>query len=78
MRERVGVALMDVLALYSGYGSELIAVPFEPEIPLILTAVYSRNRPVARIVVRFLAHVRVAIERLVCELKSRELPGQAM
>jgi DNA-binding transcriptional LysR family regulator len=78
VRERVGVALMDVLALYSGYGSELIAVPFEPEIPLVLTAVYSRNRPVARIVVRFLAHTRVAIERLVSELKSRELPGQAM
>jgi hypothetical protein len=26
-------------------------VPFEPEIPLVLTAVYSRDHPVARIVV---------------------------
>jgi DNA-binding transcriptional LysR family regulator len=78
VRERAGVAVMDVLALYSGYGSELIAVPLEPEIPLVLTAVYSRNRPVARIVVRFLAHMRVAIERLAFELKSRDLPGRAM
>ena len=78
VRERAGIALMDVLALYSGYGSELVVVPFEPEIPLVLTAVYSRNRPVARIVVRFLAHTRAVIAELVTELKRSGLPGKKL
>lgn len=78
VRERVGLALMDVLALYSGYGSELAVVPFEPKIPLLLTAVYSRNRPVARIVVRFIAHTRAVIDELVTDLQKRGLPGKRL
>lgn len=78
VRERVGIALMDVVALYSGYGSELVVIPFEPEIPLVLTAVYSRNRPVARIVVRFLAHIRTVVDELVVDLEARGLPGKRL
>jgi DNA-binding transcriptional LysR family regulator len=78
VRERAGIALIDVLALYSGYAEKLVAVPYEPEIKLVLTAVYSRNRPVARIVVRFIAHTRTVIDTFVRQLRARGLPGEAL
>jgi DNA-binding transcriptional LysR family regulator len=78
VKEGVAVALMDVLALFAAGGARLEAVPFEPEIPLVLTAIYSRQRPVGRVVVRFLAHVRTVLDALCVELQARGLPGQRL
>jgi DNA-binding transcriptional LysR family regulator len=78
VKEGGAVALMDVLALFAAGGTRLEAVPFEPDIPLVLTAIYSRQRPVGRVVVRFLAHVRAVLDDLCVELRARGLPGERL
>ena len=75
VREGMAFALTDVMALYGGEPGSVKAVPFEPEIPLVLAAVYSRHRPMARILVRFVAHLRDALNDICQDLERQRLPG---
>lgn len=76
VKERVGLALIDVMALYISADPAITAVPFEPEIPLMLTALYSRNRPVSRVTMQFIAQIREVAGVLSADLKQRNLPGE--
>ena len=78
VKEGVAAARMDVLGLFVAGGTRLEVVPFEPDIPLVLTAIYSRQRPVSRVVVRFLAHVRAVLDAQCAELAARGLPGERL
>lgn len=76
--EGMGVFVTDPLILLSRLGEGLIARPFEPAIPLTLAVVYSRQRPLPRIVVRFVAKLRDAIDDMSCQLAKRGLPGEGI
>lgn len=74
----MGVFVTDPLILLSRLGDGLVAVPFEPAIRLTLCAVYSRQRPLPRIVVRFVAQLRAAIGEMSLKLAARGLPGDGV
>jgi DNA-binding transcriptional LysR family regulator len=78
VKEGVGLALVDVMALYILGGRSIVAVPFEPEIPLVLTALFSRSRPTGRMTLQFIANVRAVLNALCVELRKRSLPGEVI
>jgi DNA-binding transcriptional LysR family regulator len=78
VREGLGIALLDIMALYIRGDRPLVAVPFEPEIPLVLTALYSRNRPISRTTGGFISHVRAVLQELSGDLRKRNLPGEVL
>ena len=74
----VGIALVDVMALYAGGKQGVRILPFEPRIPLVLAAVYSRHRPVSRGLVQFVVHIRSALHEICDDLHSYGLPGEVI
>ena len=74
VREGVGVALLDTMALYWGTSYGIRVVPFEPYIPLTLVAVYSRHRPPSRLLLRFMPELKRQIDVLCEDLEQRGLP----
>ncbi len=78
VKEGVGLALVDDMALYILGGRSIVAVPFEPEIPLVLTALFSRSRPTGRMTLQFIANVRAVLNALCVELRKRSLPGEVI
>jgi DNA-binding transcriptional LysR family regulator len=78
VREGMGVFITDPLILLSRLGEGLVARPFEPSIPLTLALVYSRQRPLPRIVVRFVSNLKEAVEEMAVRLQERQLPGEVV
>lgn len=76
VKEGIGLALLDVMALYITDDRSVVAVPFEPEIPMVLAALFSRNRPAGRMTLQFVSHVRAVLKSLCTDLKKRNLPGE--
>ena len=75
VREGLGVYVSDPLILLSRMAEGLVARPFVPEIPMTLALVFARQRPLPRIVVRFVATLRAAVADMAVLLRSRGLPG---
>lgn len=71
----VGIALVDVMGFYAGGKQGLRILPFEPRIPLVLAAVYSRHRPVSRGLVQFIGNVRSVLHEICDDLHAHGLPG---
>jgi hypothetical protein len=45
----------------SGLADGLVIRPFVPDLPVTLAAIYSRHRPIPRLAVRFIAHLRTVL-----------------
>jgi DNA-binding transcriptional LysR family regulator len=75
VREGMGVFITDPLILLSRLGEGLVARPLEPAIPLTLALVFSRQRPLPRIVVRFVLKLKEAVGDMANQLWDRQLPG---
>jgi len=54
----LGVFVTDPIILFAGPLGDVVVRPLEPELPLILSAVYARQRPVPRLAVQFIAALR--------------------
>jgi DNA-binding transcriptional LysR family regulator len=78
VREGMGVFITDPLILLSRLGEGLVARPFEPAIPLTLALVFSRQRPLPRIVVRFVSKLKEAVGDMANQLRDRQLPGNVI
>jgi DNA-binding transcriptional LysR family regulator len=64
VRSGVGIFVTDPLVLLSGLSEELVVRPVQPAIPVDLVAIYGRQRPVPRLAVRFMAHLRPTVTQL--------------
>jgi len=60
LRRGVGVAVSDPLLMCSEQAAGLIVRPFEPSIPLMMTMLFSRSRPLSDAPQAFAGHVRRA------------------
>lgn len=78
VRSGMGVFVSDPLILLSVLGEGLVARPFEPPVPLTLAMVFSRQRPMPRIVVRFVGKLKEAVGEMAELLRERLLPGEAV
>jgi len=78
VREGMGVFITDPLILLSRLGEGLVARPFEPAISLTLALVFSRQRPLPRIVVRFVSKLKDAVGDMASQLRDRQLPGNVV
>jgi DNA-binding transcriptional LysR family regulator len=78
VREGMGFFIADPLILLSPLGNGLIARPFEPAIALTLALVFSRQRPLPRIVVRFVAKLKEGVDDMANQLHQRGLPGDTI
>lgn len=65
-RAGVGIFVTDPVILMSGLAAGLIIRPFSPELQVTLAVVFSRYRPVPRLAVHFIAHLRPVLKAL-CE-----------
>ena len=63
-RQGLGIFITDPVILMSGLADGLSIRPFTPEISVILAAVYSRHRPIPRLAVRFIAHMRTVLGQM--------------
>ena len=73
VRQGVGVFVTEPTVLMSGVADGLLVRPFEPEATLVLTAVYSRHRPVPRALVRFMSIMRACLHDGCAELRRRRV-----
>ena len=60
-REAMGIFVTDPVILMTGLAGDLPVRPLEPTITTTLAAIYSRQRPVPRVAVRFIAHLRAGL-----------------
>ena len=70
VRHRAGIFVTDPVILLSGMADGLIVRPLAPGLEITLTAIYSRQRPVPRLAVRFMTHVRLVTDRLKRQLET--------
>jgi hypothetical protein len=66
VQNRVGLFVTDPVILLSGLTEGLVVRPLSPAVTVTLTAIYARQRPVPRLAVRFMVHVRTTVAAL-CE-----------
>jgi DNA-binding transcriptional LysR family regulator len=60
-RQGLGIFITDPVILMSGLADGLVIRPFVPDLPVTLAAIYSRHRPIPRLAVRFIAHLRTVL-----------------
>jgi DNA-binding transcriptional LysR family regulator len=70
VRHGIGVALVHPLTLSLDLAQDIVPVPFEPTIKLTLGMIYSRQRAVPRVVIRFEKHLRTALH-VFCETMNK-------
>ena len=70
VRHRAGILVTDPVILLSGMADGLVVRPLTPGLEITLTAIYSRQRPVPRLAVRFMTHVRLVTDRLKRRLET--------
>ncbi|MGC3964657.1 MAG: LysR family transcriptional regulator [Rhodocyclaceae bacterium] len=78
VRHGIGVALVHPLTLSQDVAGELVPVPFEPEITLTLGMIYSRQRAVPRVVIRFEKHLRASLHAFCADMTARGLVCEAL
>jgi DNA-binding transcriptional LysR family regulator len=78
VRQELGVLITDPVILLSGMADGLTIRPFEPEVTLVLTAIYARQRPVSRVMARFLIELRAVIAELSLRLRHQSVVAEAM
>jgi DNA-binding transcriptional LysR family regulator len=71
VRQGVGIFVTEPIILLSGIADDLEARPFEPETPLVLTSIYTRRRPVPRLLTPFMAKLRQALNEARSDLRRR-------
>lgn len=54
----LGVFVTDPLVLLSGQMTDLVVRPLKPELPLVLSVVYARQRPIPRLAIHFVTEMR--------------------
>ena len=77
-RAGLGIFVTDPVILMSGLAAGLAIRPLAPELPVVLVAVYSRQRPVPRLAVRFIAHMRPVLHELCASLAPPECRAGAV
>ncbi len=70
VRHGAGIFVTDPVILLSCLADGLAVRPLTPKLPITLTAIYSRHRPVPRLAVRFMAHLRLVSARLKPSLEA--------
>ena len=70
VRHQAGIFVTDPVILLSGLADGLAVRPLTPGLEITLTAIYSRQRPVPRLAVRFMTHVRHVTNRLQSRLET--------
>jgi DNA-binding transcriptional LysR family regulator len=78
VRQELGVFITDPVILLSGMADGLTIRPFEPEVTLVLTAIYARQRPVSRVMARFLVELRAVIAELSQRLRRQSVVAEAL
>lgn len=77
-RTGLGIFITDPVILMSGLAEGLAIRPLAPELPVILAAVYSRQRPVPRLAVRFIVHMRTVLKTLCTERAPPECRAETL
>lgn len=73
VRHGLGIALIHPLTLSLEVSGDVVCVPLEPPIYQTLGMVYSRHRPVPRVVVRFEKHMRRSLTDFAAAMTRRGL-----
>lgn len=74
----LGIAFAHPLVLAHDPLGKVVAIPYERHVPLTFALLYSRNRPVSRIVLQFEAILRKGITRFSQEMNDRGLESQCL
>jgi DNA-binding transcriptional LysR family regulator len=74
----MGIAFAHPLVLPSDPLRQVVAIPYERDVPLTFAMLYSRNRPVSRLVMQFEATLRRSIASFRDELTARGLNCEAL
>jgi DNA-binding transcriptional LysR family regulator len=78
VRHGIGVALIHPLTLSQDVADEVVPIAFEPTISLTLGMIYSRQRAVPRVVIRFEKHLRASLHAFCEEMSDRGLVCEAL
>jgi DNA-binding transcriptional LysR family regulator len=70
VRSGAGIFVTDPIVLLSGFGQGLVIREVRPTIAVDLVAIYARQRPVPRLAVRFMAHLKPAAVELCAVLRD--------
>jgi DNA-binding transcriptional LysR family regulator len=70
VRSGVGIFVTDPIVLLSGIGEGLVLRKVNPVISVDLVAIHGRQRPVPRLAVRFMTHIRPAVAQLCATLNK--------
>jgi DNA-binding transcriptional LysR family regulator len=65
-----GIALGHPLVLTAQAMEDVVSVAFKPEIDVTLSFIYSRNKPMPRIVARFIHHMRSSLKDAAAKLQT--------
>lgn len=74
----MGIAFAHPLVLPFDPLGQVVAVPYERDVPLTFAMLYSRNRPVSRLVLQFEAILRKSITAFCHELKGKGLTCEVL
>ncbi|MGK9052623.1 LysR family transcriptional regulator [Neorhizobium sp. CSC1952] len=74
----LGIAFAHPLVLAHDPLGKVVAIPYERHVPLTFALLYSRNRPVSRIVLQFEAILRKGIISFSKELRDRGLESECL
>lgn len=74
----MGIAFAHPLVLPSDPLGQVAAIPYERDVPLTFAMLYSRNRPVSRLVMQFEATLRRSIAGFCDELTARGLSCETL
>lgn len=77
-RAGLGIFITDPVILMSGLAVGLPIRPLSPDLPVMLVAVYSRQRPVPRLAVRFIAQMRPVLKALCADNTPPECQAEAL
>jgi DNA-binding transcriptional LysR family regulator len=64
VRQGLGVFVTDPVILMSSLAAGLVVRPLAPDLPVVLAAIYARHRPVPRLAVRLMDHLRATLKDL--------------
>jgi DNA-binding transcriptional LysR family regulator len=70
VRAGVGIFVTDPIVLLFGVGDGLVIRKVTPVVPVDLVTIYGRQRPIPRLAVRFMAHIRPAVVQVCARLHA--------
>ena len=74
----LGIAFTHPLVLPFDPTGSVVAIPFQPAVSLTFALLYSRNRPVSRLILRFETHLRKAIGEFSEQMQAQGLECQVL